>query len=236
MPLSDQANCSTSNSRNINCVKIPNIKIDTGEHNTNYNVGTDDKLLIFDTLEQAQNWIVSYEAEHGYIFVKVKTIPFESEAILDDLLTKLSRKIHWLLTKHFSNKGFAEWVPFIILNGHRTLHCHHGPDRHKAFKLKRKIKSQMKENPPVLRVRLQPSKKLECPAKIRLNQRLFFPDHKLASYASHHEKNKAMHDLKQLVGSSTNSVKKEARIMICLNYANANKHSDHKIGAEDCER
>uniref|UniRef100_H2YHI3 BESS domain-containing protein n=1 Tax=Ciona savignyi TaxID=51511 RepID=H2YHI3_CIOSA len=24
--------------------------------------------------------------------------------------------------------------------------------------------------------------------------------------------------------------------MICLNYANANKHSDHKIGAEDCER
>ena len=124
---------------------------------------------------------------------------FDQNVDLNSFLTSINDrkdiKIKWHLDEPTPIK-FLGW-PFIFL-AKRDYHCHKGKDTNKKSNAKKKVKKQ--QNIAVAnvsehyayktRVRNQPSKKVDCPARFNVKKVLFFPQFGVEIGTSKYEKGK----------------------------------------------
>ncbi|XP_064642908.1 uncharacterized protein LOC135497116 [Lineus longissimus] len=134
-----------------------------------------------DPIKEVNEIIRSYEIATRSTFIRYWQQGSSFGKSKADILHSRSQKpgrIVWKLDDgSFSN------VPFVHC-GSCELECHHGPDHFKKIKAKRQEAGKKNENEEhqyskekVRRILKQGTKKLDCPAKIKMKHVLLFPDY-----------------------------------------------------------
>ncbi|XP_021348263.1 uncharacterized protein LOC110447122 [Mizuhopecten yessoensis] len=136
---------------------------------------------MFNSLIQLNNAIREFELNNNFKFVVLK----KEKGFGDDENTSINSKSRIRyedsqsdILPHIEYNG----VPFIIV-GRKVLACHQGKDQEKGRKEKRQKEIQNKGNKDHNFVKkrslIQPTKKKNCPAKIRIRHVIRFPDFKI---------------------------------------------------------
>ncbi|XP_033106742.1 uncharacterized protein LOC117108728 [Anneissia japonica] len=178
-------------------------------------------LLFTDSIHKATTIVEEYERQTCSRFISAAcSKDFGKSAVA---LSIDAKKIYW----NTSYNNEAGSTPYIII-GQKQLDCHHGKDPDKAKKAKYKAEKEKKDN-PVSYLRVMPSKKVDCPAKITLRDVVYFTDFKIERDTKYHRQTKSR---KLKTDFKSNKCGKIVR-HILVNLPAINEHRNHPSGEED---
>ncbi|XP_078340406.1 calcium-responsive transcription factor-like [Crassostrea virginica] len=148
----------------------------------------------------------------------------------DDITSLRGHKVLFQDCQDASPSVQFDGTPYINI-GWMVKECHHGPDKQRRAKERRKQKPTPGDHnysrKGKSRKKIQDSKKQSCPAMKRIRAIMKFPDFKIDSYNNKFLKRQISRKLKQAF-ANRDPIKKS--MVYLLSYPSANDHKNHLTG------